>query len=99
MMGLGINEIIGDKREAVLAIAARHGAMNVRVFGSVARGEAGPESDIDFLMDLDSETSLFDRVELIQELQELLNRRVDVAKPQILHDLIRDKVISDAVRL
>jgi len=51
--GLGIDDVIGDKRQAVLELAEKHGARNIRVFGSVARGEAGPDSDIDLLVEWD----------------------------------------------
>jgi len=93
---MGINEIIGDKREQILAIAAKHGASNVRVFGSVARGTADTDSDIDFLVELESERSLFDLGGLLMDLQELLQRKVDVVTVNGLHWYIKDKVLSEA---
>jgi predicted nucleotidyltransferase len=66
------------RRDQILEIASRHGAKNVRVFGSVARGEARPDSDIDFLVDLDPDRTLFDLSELILDLQEALDWEVDV---------------------
>jgi hypothetical protein len=75
---LGIEDILGDKREAILRLAARHGASQVRVFGSAARGEAGPESDIDFLVTFPDSTSIFDVVELWLDLQDLIGREVDL---------------------
>ncbi|MDZ4765262.1 MAG: nucleotidyltransferase family protein [Chloroflexota bacterium] len=75
--GLGIAEIIGDKREVVLELARKHGAFNVRVFGSVARGEARSDSDVDFVMDFVEKTSIFDGSDLWWDLQELLGREVD----------------------
>ncbi len=76
--GLGIEDVIGDKREAILRLAAEHGASNVRVFGSVARGEARPDSDVDFIMSFDDHTSIFELVGLWLELKELLEREVDL---------------------
>jgi predicted nucleotidyltransferase len=75
---LGITDILGDKRAAILKLAERYGATNVRVFGSVARGEAQPDSDIDFLMQFDEATSIFDMVGLWQDLTDLLQREVDL---------------------
>lgn len=77
-------------REGILRIAARRGARNVRVFGSVARGEARPDSDVDFLVDLDAGRTLFDLSELILDLEEELGRKVDVVEirrssPSALH--------------
>jgi uncharacterized protein len=76
--GLGIQEIIGDKRDAILDLASRYGASNVRVFGSVARGEADPDSDVDLLMQFPERTSIFDIVGLWQDLSHLLQREVDL---------------------
>lgn len=75
---LGIQEIIGDKRGAILDLMARYGASNVRIFGSVARGEAGPESDVDLLVQFPERTSIFDIVGLWQDLSQLLQREVDL---------------------
>ena len=76
--GLGIREIIGDKREQVLALIAQYGGYNVRIFGSVARGEARPNSDVDFLVQFPEGTSMFDLVELWLDLQDLLGRDVSL---------------------
>lgn len=97
--GLGIAEVLGDKREAILAIAAHHGASNVRVFGSVARGEARPNSDVDFLVNIEKGRNLLDRISLIQDLEDLLNRKVDVAESENLHRYIRDRVLREAIDL
>jgi uncharacterized protein len=96
---MGIEELLAEKREEILAIAAKHGAYNVRVFGSVARGEARSDSDVDFLVEIEQGRNLFDRVALIQDLQDLLRRKVDVAKPENLHQLIRDRVLQEAISL
>lgn len=76
--GLGIEDILADKREAILRLAAEHGAINVRVFGSVARGEATPDSDVDFLVEFETGADMFDAVALWQDLTTLLEREVDV---------------------
>ena len=86
-------------RDAILNVADRHGARNVRIFGSVARGEAGPDSDIDLLVDLEPGRSLLDHVALIQDLEDLLDRKVDVVEAQALHWYIRDRIMAEAVPL
>lgn len=96
---MGTEEILLPFREEILKIAAKHGASNVRVFGSVARGEATPDSDVDFLVELEPQRSLFDYIALIQDLAVLLKRKVDVAEIENLHELIRDKVLKEAVLL
>jgi len=93
------HELLKAKREEILRIAARHGARNVRVFGSVVRGEAGPESDVDFLVELEPGRSLLDRIGLMQDLQDLLGRNVDVVTERGLHRYIRDSVLHEAVPL
>lgn len=94
-----IVKLLQEKRDQILEIAAAHGAHNVRIFGSVARGEAGPDSDVDFLVELDPECSLLDHIGLLQDLQDLLGREVDVAMPDGLHWYIRDRVLKEAVPL
>ena len=96
---MGIREIIEDKREAILALAAKHGASNVRVFGSVAKGQADETSDVDFLVDMEPNRSLFDIGGLLMDLQDLLGRKVDVVTEAGLHWYIRDKVIQQAETL
>ncbi len=97
--GLGIDDILGDHRQAVLELAARHGASNVRVFGSVARGEARPDSDVDILVDFPPDRSIFDLVGLWLDLQELLGREVDLSTERSLKDHIRPSVLREAVPL
>lgn len=87
-----------EKRESILAIAARYHAGNVRVFGSIVRGDATTESDIDFLMDLRSRGFLA-YMGLIQDLEDLLGHPVDVASEDQLHWVIRDRVLREAVPL
>lgn len=97
---MGMDELLKEKREEIIAIAAKHGAFNVRMFGSVARGEATPESDVDFLIDYSSEhRSPWFPVGLIRELEELLERKVDIATVEGLKDRIRARVLSEATPL
>jgi uncharacterized protein len=85
-----------SKREQILAIAARHGARNVRVFGSVVRREDGPESDVDLLVEFEPGRGLLNHAALIEELQELLGCKVDVASHNGLKPRIRQRVIEEA---
>lgn len=98
-LDMTISKAIQEKRDVILALAARHGAHNVRVFGSVSRDEAGPQSDIDILVDLEPDRSLLDLGGLLMDLEELLGRKVDVVTEKGLHWYIRDKVLKEAVRL
>jgi predicted nucleotidyltransferase len=93
---MGIQEIIGNHKDQILALAAKHGAYNIRVFGSVAQGTADETSDIDFLVDLEDGRSLFDLGGLLMDLQNLLQRQVDVLTEQSLHWYIRNKVLNEA---
>ena len=92
-------KILKEKRLEILEIAKNHGASNIRIFGSVARDKATANSDIDFLMDIEPGRNLLDRIALIQDLEDLLGCKVDVAKPEILHESIREKVLKDAIPL
>jgi len=94
-----IDEILQNKREEILRVAARHGVKNVRVFGSALHGKARPDSDIDFLVDVEPEYSLFDVGGLLMDLQALLGRNVDVVTENGLHWYIRDQVLAEAKRL
>jgi predicted nucleotidyltransferase len=96
---MGIREIIGDKRDAILALAAKHGAVNVRIFGSVAEGKADEASDVDFLVDMEPGRSLLDLGGLLMDLQDLLGRKVDVVTEAGLRDRIRRSVQQQAVPL
>jgi predicted nucleotidyltransferase len=91
--------LLKAQRPAILQLAAQHGASNVRVFGSVARGEAGPDSDVDLLVALADDRSLLDLVGLWQDLEDLLQRKVDVVTDGGLHARIRERVLGEAVAL
>jgi uncharacterized protein len=89
-----------ENRENILAIAAKHGAFNVRVFGSVARGEDTPDSDIDLLIDYDIEkTTPWFPVGLIRDLENLLQTKVDVVTVEGLKNRIRDQVLEESINL
>ena len=87
------------RREEILRTAARHGAHDVRVFGSVVRGEAHGSSDVDLLVRLDEDRSLLDHVALKQDLEELLGTQVDVVTERALHRLLRDRILQEAIPL
>lgn len=93
---MGIPEIVAGKKEQILALAAKYGASNVRVFGSVANGTADENSDIDFLVDMEKGRSLFDLGGLLMDLQQLLNRKVDVVTENALHWYIKERVLNEA---
>ncbi len=90
-------DLLRTRREEILRIAARHGARNVRVFGSLARGEADAQSDLDFLVELEPGRSLLDLGGLQYELESLLGCRVDVVTERGLKPRIRERVIREAV--
>ena len=92
-------DLIRAKRDDILRLAARHGATNVRVFGSVARGEAGPESDLDLLVDVGPVHSPWFPAGLMADLELLLGRKVDVVTERALHWYIRDRVLREALPL
>ncbi len=96
---MGIDELLSKKRLDILLLADKYGAHNVRVFGSVARGEADEQSDIDFLVDMEPGRSLFDMGGLLMDLRDLLGREVDVVTLKGLKPAIRNRVLKDAVEL
>ena len=95
--GMGIGDVIGPKRETVLRLAKKFGANNVRVFGSVARNEASPGSDVDLLVD--PVRPRFDPVELTLRLEKVLGRNVDLVTETSLHWFVQPQVIAEAVPL
>ena len=92
-------DLIIQKRTDILRLASRHGAHNVRLFGSAARGEADALSDIDILVDLEPGRSLLDLGGLLMDLQELLGCPVDVVTEKGLRPRIRERVLREAVLL
>jgi len=94
-----LNTLITKNRNAIKEIARRYNATNIRIFGSMARGDASPDSDVDILADLDTNTSLLDRIALSQEIEDLLGRKIDLVTPDKLHRIIKDKIIKEAVSL
>jgi hypothetical protein len=98
-MVVDIVEFLKTKRDEILSIAAKYGAHNVRIFGSVARGEAGSESDLDVLVELEPGRSLMDHAGLILDLQELLGCKVDVVTEKGLRSRLRERILAEAVTL
>ena len=93
-------EELRDRKDAIDRLAEEHGARRVRVFGSVARGEAGPESDVDILVDFPKGYDLFaQRLRLAERLEELLSCRVELIPEHELNRHIRDAVLNEAVEL
>jgi predicted nucleotidyltransferase len=96
---MGIADLLKLKRPEILRLAQAHGAHNVRIFGSVARGEARPESNVDFLVEMDSGRSLLDLIELSQDLEPLLQRKVDILTDQGLSPYLEQQIHAEAVSL
>ena len=99
MADLSVSDTIREKREAIVRIAAKHGATQVRLIGSVARGEARADSDVDLLVTWSEGTSLLDQAALMLELESLLGRKVDIASDGWVKPSIRESVYKDAIAL
>lgn len=94
-----LGTLLRDKRDELVAVAKRHGASNLRVFGSVARGEDGPDSDIDMLVDLAPGTSLTGLGRIQEALETVLGRKVDVTPASALKAGLKDSVLAEAIAL
>jgi predicted nucleotidyltransferase len=94
-----LNELRSQRREEILRLARRRGAHHVRVFGSVARGEANQDSDLDLLVLWEPGRDLLDHAGLVQNLQELLGVRVHVGTEKSLHWYVRDRILREATPL
>lgn len=94
-----LEELRQNKRSEILKLASRHGAENVRVFGSVARGTASAVSDLDLLVDFSADRSLLDQIALQQELEALLKCRVDLVEPGGVSPYLAEAIVAEAVLL
>jgi uncharacterized protein len=93
------NEILKSKRNEILDLATRHGVKNLRVFGSVARGQAGPQSDVDFLVEVEPGRTYLDLGAFLMDLQDLLGRKVDLVTERALHASIKTQILREAIPL
>ncbi len=93
------HKLLASQRQDILEIAARYGARNVRIFGSMARGDAGPDSDLDILVDMEAGRSMFDLGGLLYDLQAFLGVDVDVVTEKGLRPRIRERVLREAIPL
>ena len=94
-----IDKTLREKRDRILAITRQHGARNVRVFGSIARGEGKRDSDLDVLVELESGRSLLDIIAIKQDLEDLLNTKVDVVTEAAISPYIRNQILRQAISL
>ena len=96
---MALTEAVKEKREEILKVAARRGARNVRLFGSLARGEEQAGSDVDLLVEMEEGRSLLDLSHLLQDMEELLGCKVHVVESEALHWAIREHILEEAVPL
>ncbi len=96
---MNFHEILHNHRDEILQLAAKYGAYNVRIFGSVAREEADADSDVDFLVEMESGKTLFDLGGLLMDLQDLLSCRVDIVTEKGLRKRMRERVLQEAKSL
>jgi len=94
-----MDDVLRNRRTEVLAVVARHGGRNPRLFGSMARGQALAKSDVDLLIDMEPGRTLLDLVGLEQELTEMLGREVDVVTDAGISPYLRDRILAEAVAL
>ena len=93
---MSLADLLRRERDEILRIAAQHGATDVRVFGSAARGDSGQDSDVDFLVRMEAGRSIFDLATLVVELEALLDRRVDVVPEDSIYWLLRRRILNEA---
>jgi predicted nucleotidyltransferase len=93
---MNTDDFLLKKRDAIIKLAEKHGARNIRIFGSFARGDAGPESDVDFLVDVAPIHSPFFPGGFMVDLQELLGRKVDVVTEGGLHWYIKQEILKES---
>ncbi|GIQ70749.1 nucleotidyltransferase [Xylanibacillus composti] len=92
-------ELINRRKSEILTIAAENGISNVRLFGSVVRGTDDSESDIDLLVELGEERTLFDLIRFKQAVEDMLGRKVDVVSDQAVHHALKQNILSEAIQL
>ncbi|MGD0238662.1 MAG: nucleotidyltransferase family protein [Syntrophorhabdales bacterium] len=93
---MDLKDLLKENRAAILETAKRHGARNVRIFGSVARGDYDDGSDLDFLVEMEPGTSLLDHASLLLDLESLLGRKVDVVSEKGIKARMRERVLREA---
>jgi uncharacterized protein len=93
---MNLRNLLNEKKSAILVTAQRHGARNVRIFGSVARGDFDEKSDLDFLVEMEPGRSLLDHASLIIDLERLLGCKVDVVSERGIKARIRERVLKEA---
>ncbi len=96
---MNVSKTLSNKRDEILRIAGAHGARDLRLFGSVSRGEATARSDIDLLINLDPGRTLLDIVAIKQDLEDLLGCKVDVVTEDAVSPYIREQILKDAISL
>ena len=96
---MSVSNTIKSRREEILEIAKKFGAKNIRVFGSMARGEESPESDLDIIVDMEKGSSLLDIIAIKQDIEELLGRKVDIVTEASISPYIRRTILREAVNL
>lgn len=96
---MSLSNILKNRREDIIRVAGQYGARNVRVFGSMARGEADVDSDLDIIVEMEPGSSLLDIIAIKQDIEDLLGRKVDIVTEASISPYIRDTVLKEAVNL
>jgi predicted nucleotidyltransferase len=92
-------EILGKHKQEILAAAKENGMRNVRIFGSVARGEARIDSDINLLVEIEDDRTLFDLIRFKQTIEDIVGRKIDVISDQGLHETMRETIMNEVIEL